>query len=100
MGSREILLSSIGGFRETMVIDESRPGDLLIKTYEDSETLKEHARVLSDTVPGKEFRHVAVIPMHVLDKAMRDGCLNDKAWWKRWGNDPDNSRLRTWPGRL
>lgn len=100
MSSREILLNQFGGFRETMVIDPSRPNDLLIKTYDDAEALKEAARVFSDVTPGKDFRHVAVIPLSEIDRAMREGWLNDKAKWKKWCNDANNSHLRTWKGRV
>lgn len=100
MSSRNILLSSIGSFKEVQVFDHERPNDLLIKTFEDSEALKEHASILSDVKPGKDFRHVAIIPLSVLDRSMREGWLNDKDKWKQWANDGANANLRTWKGRI
>lgn len=100
MSSRDILLSAVGNFREVAVFDESRPQDLLIKTFEDCEPIIERAKMLSELEPGKDFRHVAVIPKHVLDQAAREGWFNDKAKWKAWANDANNRAFRTWPGRL
>lgn len=100
MSSRQILLSAVGCFREYQIIDEERPNDLLIKTYDDAQPLVDKAKVLSEETPGKDFRHAMIIPMSMLDKAMREGWLNDKAAWKKVANDSSNAHLRTWKGRL
>lgn len=100
MSSRQVLLSAVGGFREIQVIDEERPNDLLIKTLEDCEPIIERAKMLSEMSPGKEFRHAALIPKHVMDQAYREGWFNDKKRWKQWANDANNRAFRTWPGQL
>ena len=100
MSSRKQLLSANGTFREVQIIDHERPHDLLIKTFEDCEPIIERAKMLSEMEPGKEFRHAAIIPKHVLDMSFREGWFNDKDKWKQWANDPDNRAFRTWPGRL
>lgn len=100
MSSREILLTANGGFREVMIVDESRPHDLLIKTYDDAQPLLDKAKALSEQTPGKTWRHAAVIPMSTLDRSIREGWLNDGKAWKKWGNDSANANLRTWKGRL
>lgn len=100
MSTRKLLLNSFGGLHEVAYFDEERPDDLLIKTFQNCDDIIEGAKVLADEVPGKEFRHVAVIPMTVLDQSMREGWLNDKKAWKKWGNDGANSKFRTWKGRL
>lgn len=100
MATKELLLSNFGSFKEVMVVDEERPKDLLIKTLEDCESILERAKVLSELTPGKDFRHVAIIPRHVLDQSMREGWFNDRERWKRWANNPDNRGFRTWPGQL
>lgn len=100
MSTRKILLNSFGGFHEVGIFDEERPNDLLIRTYQDCEGILEEASVLADEPPGKDFRHVAKIPMNVIDKSMREGWLNDKEAWKRWANDADNRKFRTWKGNL
>lgn len=100
MSSKQLLLSVSGNFREVAIFDEERPKDLLIKTFEDCEPIIEKAKMLSEMNPGKDFRHAAIIPKHVLDQAFREGWFNDKARWKKWANDPSNRAFRTWPGHL
>jgi hypothetical protein len=55
---------------------------------------------LSEYKPGKEFRHVAEIPMVIYQQMIRDGSINDKKALKKWLNDPDNRPFRTWKGRI
>ena len=100
MTTRLKVLSAFGGFTETMHVDDTRPGQLLISTSEECAPLVEHAKVLADLPPGKDYRHAAVIPMHVMDKAFREGWFNDRKAWKKWANDPSNRAFRTWPGNL
>jgi hypothetical protein len=100
MGTRQLLLTNFGGFREVALFDEERPDDLLVRTLQDCEPIIERAKLLSELSPGKEFRHVGLIPLSVLDKAHREGWFNDKAAWRKWRNDPDNRKFRTWPGDI
>jgi hypothetical protein len=100
MSTRQLLLSNFGGLKEVAHFDETRPDDLLIKTMQDCEPIIEAAKVLSEMTPGKEFRHVGLIPMWVLDQSHREGWFNDKDKWRKWANDPDNKKFRTWPGRI
>jgi hypothetical protein len=100
MSSRALLLQNFAGFREVAVFDEERPADLLVKTLQDCEPIMERAKMLSEMNPGKEFRHVGLIPLSVLDRAHREGWFHDKAKWRQWRNDPDNRKFRTWPGDI
>ncbi len=100
MTTRELILTAQKGFREVMYFDDTRPKDMLIKTFSDSEVFKERARVYSEAPPGKDLRHAAVIPPEVLDAAFREGWVNDQKRWRKWANDPNNQHLRTWKGRL
>lgn len=100
MSTRKLLLNSFGGLHEVAYFDEERPDDLLIKTFQDCSAIMEEAKVLADEAPGKDFRHVAKIPMTALDQSMREGWLNDKKAWKKWANDGANRAFRTWPGRV
>lgn len=100
MGTRELLLSNNGIFREVAYFDEMRPQDLLVKTFDESEPYIEKAKMLSELSPGETFRHAAVVPQSVLDRAIREGWVNDNDKWRKWANNADNSRLRTWPGKL
>jgi hypothetical protein len=67
---------------------------------EDCGPITEAAKVMADQPPGKDFRHVAYVPTHVMDRAFREGWFNDPAAWKRWLNDPDNRAFRTGSGRV
>ena len=60
----------------------------------------EHCKNLSEQQPGKEFRHVAEIPMVIYQRMVRDGSINDKQALKKWLNDPDNQAFRTWKGKV
>ncbi len=61
----------------------------------------DHVKKLKDniTTPGKDFRHVAEVPMVIYQKALREGWHNDQKAWKRWLNDSDNKVFRTWEGK-
>ena len=83
--------------RDTFVEDVD--GTHIHTEYNDG-ALVDQAKILADQPPGKDFRHAAVIPQSVMDRAAREGWLHDKAAWKAWANDPDNKDLRTWNGRL
>jgi hypothetical protein len=100
VSTKKLLLSSFGGLHEVAYFDEMRPGDLLIKTAQDCDPIIEAAKVIADEPPGKDFRHVAVIPMQVMDQAMREGWFADRKRWRQWANDSDNKKFRTWGGRV
>ena len=98
MSSRRQLLEATDDWLEVAHTDDD--GNLTIQEIEDCEPIIEGAKRLSDETPGKEFRHAAVIPKHVLNQAYREGWFNDPEAWKRWANDADNKLFRTWPGTL
>jgi len=45
-----------------------------------------------------DVHHVGVIPMTVLERAMREGWGEED--YKRWVNDPDNQKFRSRPGHV
>ena len=49
---------------------------------------------------GRAFRPVAKIPIEVVNRAMREGWMNDRQAWRRWLNDGDNRAFRVWQGRV
>lgn len=65
---------------------------------EDVEPLIKMAKDMSSLQPSKEWRHSAVVPDFVLDKALRERW--DKKDWKKWANDSANKPFRTWPGKM
>ncbi len=97
-GSLTRLLSEYGGFREYWL--DNGEGGYAIGTAEETSHYVEDAKVLADEPPGKDFRLAAVIPVSVMDRAFREGWMNDKAAWKKWANSPDNAYLRVWRGRI
>ena len=96
---RREILSAEGGRAEIFSYDFTDDTARIIE-IEDCGPITEAARVMADRRPGADFRHVAYIPGHVLNRAFREGWFHDRAAWKRWANDPDNADFRTWKGRL
>ncbi len=94
------LLAAQTNWREYMEVDADDPRKMIMHTMEECEPIVERAKMLSELEPGKDFRHCAIIPRHVLDRSFREGWFNDKKKWKEWANDPDNKAFRTWPGAL
>lgn len=98
--SKSALLALVPEARRTLVYHELGEGRVALEARQDVAPIVAAARVLAEQAPGRDFRHAAFIPEIVLDRAMREGWLHDKAAWKRWANDPANAAFRTWPGRL
>jgi len=94
------LIASYNGIQEYQHVDPMKPDDLIVETFQDCEPIIERARELSAQTPGKEWRHVGLIPNAIYEQAVREGWHLDKARWHRWLNDPDNRAFRTWPGNI
>ena len=76
-------------------------GVYYIHTKQNVQPVIDGVKMLSETItPGKDLRHVAEIPMVVVQRAMREGWFNDGAKIKAWLNDPDNDVFRTWKGKV
>ena len=72
-----------------------------IHTKQNVQPIIDGVKMLSEvTTPGKDLRHVAEIPMVVVQKAMREGWFNDKTKMKAWLNNPDNKVFRVWEGKV
>lgn len=67
-------------------------GKTFLDTYQDVEPMIEAAKVLAEEppCPSTGMRFMAVIPDEVMDRAIREGWLEDPAAWRRWLNDRDN----------
>lgn len=98
MAKRGLLDVNDGARRR--VVYEKHHDKTVIRTEQDCAHIVEAAKIMSEQTPGKEFRHAAFIPDEVMNQAMIEGWFHDKEAWKRWANDPDNARFRTWNGRL
>jgi hypothetical protein len=75
--------------------------DFAVETLEDVEPLLDSVKVLRDDHrQGGDWKHVARLPVTVIEQAMREGWMHDDARWKQFFNDPDNKHLRVWEGRV
>lgn len=99
MSVRKELLEHYGMGTQHVLYDDVEDKTYIHEVW-DCEPIIEAAKRLSEMNPSKEFRHAAFIPPHVLNQAFREGSFNDREWWKKWANDPDNKMFRTWPGKL
>ena len=79
-----------GNDRELLVQDEQEVASLLRANSRDGD--------IDQT--GNHFRLVARVPLPIMQKAKREGWVNDKEKWRAWLNDPDNRAFRVWPGRV
>jgi hypothetical protein len=94
------LLSAYGLGRKYTIWHEDSDGSVTLETRQDCEPIVEFCKAAKDRPQDPAFRHVAEVPMSVIGKWMRDGCLDDEKHIRRWLNDPDNRDFRIWPGRL
>ena len=96
MTKRTLIDSKTGSTSEFITEDDK----IIYHTKQDIQPVIEHCKTLAENKPGKDFRHVAEVPMVIYQKAMREGWVKDKAKWKKWLNDPDNKVFRTWQGKV
>lgn len=89
--SKKALLS-IAPERNSYAIYHEEDGKHYVERRQDVSKLIEAAKVLADVPPDPSdgWRFMCVIPDTVLEEAMRDGWLEDKARWRKWMNDSDN----------
>lgn len=82
--------------------DDGDPfGDFAIETIEDVEPVIESAKILADEHAERgDLKHVARVPVTIVEQAMREGWYHDTEAWRRWANDPDNKAFRVWKGRV
>lgn len=100
MSNKKILLSAFDTWQERLEVDSDDERKGIVHTREDLRPIMRQAKVFSEEPPGKDMRLVALIPNFVLDKAFREGWLNDKQKWKDWFNDDANAAFRVWGKRL
>lgn len=98
MGKNVLLDAVADSRRKTLVHEED--GKTWIESRQDVSDIIKAAKIISEEVPDKDFRHAAYIPETVLNQAMTEGWFHDPAAWKKWANDPANDCFRTWKGRL
>lgn len=76
-------------------------GTFTLATEHDLEDAIKENQALRENQTGKEqFRLAARAPVHVAEKAMREGWFHDDAQWAKWMNDGENRDFRVWEGRI
>lgn len=100
MPDKRVVLDTYPGVKLFAHIDDRSTHVKGFEHQEDTDSLLELAKLYREKPPkiGESMRHAAVIPDHVLERALREGWR--EVDWKRWANDPDNAHLRTWKGRI
>ena len=96
MARRTLIDAKTGSTSEFITEDDK----IIYHTKQDIQPVIEHCKTLAENKPGKDFRHVAEVPMVIYQKAMREGWVKDKAKWKKWLNEPENKVFRTWQGKV
>jgi len=91
--------------RELHYENEDLSGQVTMVTRQDADALLRAAalqREIEERKPKSAdgLRNMAKIPLTVVEQAMREGWIHDKAKWRAWLNDPDNARLRVTGGRV
>ncbi len=72
-----------------------------IETVEDVEPILESVKALRDDHRERsDMKHVARVPVTVVEQAMREGWFHDDAKWNQWLNDPQNKDFRVWEGTV
>src|SRR3712207_1494552 len=97
---RKFLYGASGDVLKEFHIDEDGSG--VFNLVQDADPLLREVRRIRDTGDavghGENLRHVAEIPLTVLQQATLERW--DQADWRRWLNDRDNQAFRTWTGRV
>jgi len=66
------------------VLAHKEDGVWRVESRQDCDHIVRAAQILADQPPGKDFRHIGVIPKTVLDQAFNEGWFHDKAKWRKW----------------
>ena len=91
------------GITRTWHYDEDKD-EATIQTQQDVtdviEENKSEFNQIDERAKWGEFNKVASIPLSLYYELKAMGKLDDKAYMKRWLNDPDNRHFRTRPGEV
>ena len=102
MPAQKVIYAHDGTVARVLHADDRDPyGDFAIETFEDVEPLLDSVKTLREEHRnGGDMKHVARVPVTIYEKALREGWATDQAAWARVLNDPDNTAVRVWGGRL
>lgn len=94
---KRTLINHKTGFKSEFVTEDEKS---IVQTTQDVKQVIDHAQFLGDQKAGKDFRHIAEVPMVIYEKAILEGWANDTDKWKKWLNDNDNKVFRSWKGKV
>jgi len=97
--SKSQLMDFLQDSKRATIMHE-QDGQKFIESRQDVTHIVEAAKILGEESQTGDMRLAAFIPETVLNSAMLEGWLHDKAAWKKWANDPANAQYRVWKGRL
>jgi hypothetical protein len=105
MATKKIIYDHRGDAVRVLHVDDRDPtgwnSEFTTELVQDVEPLLDDVKALRDYQnPNSNMKHVARVPVTVVEQAMREGWFNDQKAWARFLNDPDNAYLRVWEGRL
>ena len=98
MSLREIYAAD-GSIVRTVITNDA-DGTVTHLLEQDCEPILRGIAAKRDQPMSNEMRPLADVPMTVIERAMREGWINDQAAWRKWLNDPDNRAFRIWEGRV
>lgn len=101
--SDKIIYQADGTVARVLHVD--KPGDFYsgftTEVFEDVEPIIDSVKTLrEDQRPRGDMKHVARVPVIVVEQAMREGWFHDQAKWNRWLNDSQNRDFRVWEGKV
>lgn len=83
-----------------VAVDEHAPERVTLVTTQDVTGIVDYCHEASISHKGSDMKHVAEIPMAVVERMMQDGSWNDPAAIKKWLNNPDHKAFRIWQGQV
>lgn len=101
MSTTQTILDHRGSVLKTFHVDKTEEGRTIEVTEQDLDPIIEAVKRERETrEQDPEMKLAALIPMVIVEQAMREGWWNDEAAVKRWLNDPQNECFRVWKGKL
>lgn len=101
MSTTQTILDHRGSVLKTFHVDKTEEGRTIEVTEQDLDPIIEAVKRERETrEQDPEMKLAALIPMVIVEQAMREGWWNDEDAIKRWLNDPQNECFRVWKGKL
>jgi hypothetical protein len=94
------ILDARGSMLSQVVVDEHEPDRMVLVTEQDVTGIVDYCAAKAHEPASKDMKHVAEIPLAVVERMMQEGSWNDPAAIKRWLNNPDNRAFRVWQGQV